>query len=154
MCSRLMELAGRAVGLVAGLLLLGTLGTGVGMFIKCITLLLSVWGMGTLVVVCTLGTCYHCKVSVGVAVCSNRSGCAFICTCIASTIRCRSFVASGQRMSVFACHVSDGFDAISQCVHHFVGMCDGWIGDVFVLELHSVGQALLLVCFTWKLCVQ
>ena len=50
-------------------------------------------------------------------------------------------------MSVFACHASYGFDTISQFVHHFVGMCDGGIGDVFVLELHSVRQAFALGVF-------
>jgi hypothetical protein len=44
-------------------------------------------------------------------------------------------------MSVFTCHALDGFDTISQCVHHIVGMCDGGIGDAFVLELYGVGQA-------------
>jgi hypothetical protein len=44
-------------------------------------------------------------------------------------------------VSVFACHASDSFDAISQYVHHFVRMCDGGIGDAFVLELHGDGQA-------------
>jgi hypothetical protein len=44
-------------------------------------------------------------------------------------------------MSVFTCHALDDFDTISQCVHHFVGMCDGGIGDAFVLELYGVGQA-------------
>ncbi len=50
-------------------------------------------------------------------------------------------------MSVFACHALDSFDTISQCVHHFVGMCDGRIGDAFVLELHGVGQAFALGVF-------
>ena len=48
----------------------------------------------------------------------------------------------GRRISVFACHALDGFDATSQCAHHFVGMCDGGIGDAFVLELHSAGMTL------------
>ena len=26
-------------------------------------------------------------------------------------------------------------------MHHFVGMCDGGIGDVLVLEFYGVGQA-------------
>jgi hypothetical protein len=47
-------------------------------------------------------------------------------------------VLCGRRSSVFACHAVDGFDAISRCAHHFVRVCDGGIGDVFVLELHSV----------------
>jgi hypothetical protein len=31
------------------------------------------------------------------------------------------------------------FDAIGQCVHHFVGVGDGGVGDALVLELNSVG---------------
>ena len=45
----------------------------------------------------------------------------------------------GRRSSVFACHALDGFDAINQSMHHFVCVCDGEIGDEFVLELHNVG---------------
>jgi hypothetical protein len=50
-------------------------------------------------------------------------------------------------MSVFAFHALDSFGAISQCVHHFVGVCDGGIGDAFVLELHGVEQAFALGVF-------
>jgi hypothetical protein len=32
-------------------------------------------------------------------------------------------------------------------MHHFVGVCDGGIGDAFVLELHGVGQAFALGAF-------
>ncbi len=56
-------------------------------------------------------------------------------------------VLRGRRVSVFACHALDSFDAISPCVHHFVGMCDGGIGDALVLELHGVGQAFALGVF-------
>ncbi len=92
MHSHLMESVGGAVGLLVGTLLMGTLENGVVMFIKHVILLLaSVWGMGILAVVYTLRT--HCTGGVSVAVCSNRSGCAFICACVASTIRWRSFVA-------------------------------------------------------------
>ena len=50
--SQLVELVGRAAGLLVGLLLLSTLKTGIIMFIERVTLLLtSLWGMGTLVVV-------------------------------------------------------------------------------------------------------
>jgi hypothetical protein len=87
-----MESVGGAVGLLVGALLMGTLRNGVVMFIKHVILLLaSVWDMGILEVVCTLRTC--CTGGVSVAVCSNWSGCAFICTCVASTIHWRSFVA-------------------------------------------------------------
>ncbi len=105
--SRLMESVGGAVGLLVGggafgllvgALLMGTLGNGVVMFIKRVILLLaSVWGMGILAVVCTLGTC--CTGGVSVAVCSNQSGCAFICICVASTICWRSFMA-GECLSL------------------------------------------------------
>ncbi len=64
--SRLMESVGgvvgllvgsRAVGLLVHALLMGTLGNGIVMFIECVILLVaSVWGMGILAVVCTLGT--------------------------------------------------------------------------------------------------
>jgi hypothetical protein len=50
-------------------------------------------------------------------------------------------------VSVFACHALDSFDAISQCLHHFLSVCDGGIGDAFVLELHSVGEAFALGVF-------
>ena len=56
-------------------------------------------------------------------------------------------VQRGQRCSVFACHVVDGLDAISQSVHHVVHVCDGGISDAFVLELHSVGWAFALCVF-------
>ena len=47
-------------------------------------------------------------------------------------------VQRGQRSSVFDCHAVDGFDAIGQSAHHFVRVCDGGVGDAFVLEIHSV----------------
>jgi hypothetical protein len=79
--SHLMESVGGAVGLLVGALLMGTLGNGVVMFIERVILLLaSVWGMGILAVVCTLGT--PCSGGVSVAVCLNRSGCAFICASV------------------------------------------------------------------------
>ncbi len=43
------------------------------------------------------------------------------------------------RGSGFARHSLDGFDAICQCVHHFVSIGDGGIVDSFVLELDRVG---------------
>jgi hypothetical protein len=81
----LMESVGGAVGLLVGALLMDTLGNGIVMFIKRVILLLaSVWGMGILAVICTLGT--HCTGGISFAVCSNWLGCAFICACVASTI--------------------------------------------------------------------
>jgi hypothetical protein len=29
--------------------------------------------------------------------------------------------------------------AVGQCLHDFVGWCDGWVGDIFVLKLDCVG---------------
>ncbi len=43
------------------------------------------------------------------------------------------------QISGAACHALQRFDAIDQCVHHFVGVGDGGIGDAHVLELNSVG---------------
>ena len=70
--------------------------------------------------------------------------CLYLCLCCVNYLL---EVLCGQRVSVFACHALDSFDAISQCMHHFVGMCDGGIGDAFVLELHGVGQAFALGVF-------
>ncbi len=58
--SRLVELVGMLVGAP---LLLGTLGTGVCISMEYVILLLSsIWGVGTLGGVCTLGTCCMLKV--------------------------------------------------------------------------------------------
>ncbi len=48
-------------------------------------------------------------------------------------------VLCGLSISGFAHHSFDGFDAICQVVHHFVGVGDGGIGDSLVLELDHVG---------------
>ena len=42
------------------------------------------------------------------------------------------------------CQSFDGFDTLCECQHHFIGMCDGGVGDAFVLELHRVGQSFAL----------
>ncbi len=42
-------------------------------------------------------------------------------------------------VSGFAHHSLDGFDAIYQCMHHFVGMFVGGMGDMFLLKLDRVG---------------
>jgi hypothetical protein len=47
-------------------------------------------------------------------------------------------VLHGLRVSGFARYSLGGFGAICQCVHHFVGVCDGGVGDLFVLELDHV----------------
>ena len=92
--TRLVGWVGRAGGLLVVLAGLGTLRTGGDMPIVRVTLLfISVWGMGTPVVVFTLGTCCPRGVSVGVAACLNHLGCAFMCACVLSTMRWRSFVA-------------------------------------------------------------
>jgi hypothetical protein len=55
--------------------------------------------------------------------------------CVNNTLQ----VLHGLRGSGFARHSLDGNDAICQCVHHFVGVCDLGIGDLFVLEKDHVG---------------
>ncbi len=121
---------------MVGALLMGTLGNGIAMFIERVILLLaSVRGMGILAVICTLGCC---RVFKSVRLCLYLRLC-----CINYLLE----VLRGRRVSVFACHALDSFDAISQCVHHFAGVCDGGIGDAFVLELHGVGQAFALGVF-------
>ena len=63
--------------LIGTLLLLDTLGIGVYVSMERMILLLSsLWGEGTLVGVCTLGTRCMLQVAGGVAVSSKRSGCA------------------------------------------------------------------------------
>ena len=42
-------------------------------------------------------------------------------------------------MSGVARHALYRLDTIGQCVHHFVSVGDGGIGDALVLELNSVG---------------
>ena len=82
--TRLVGWVGRADVLGGVTLELGTLGTGGDMLIARVILrFISVWGRGACAVVCTLGT--HCSLglSLGVAACSNRSGCAFMCACVA-----------------------------------------------------------------------
>ncbi len=72
--SRLVELVGMLVGAP---LLLGTVGTGVCISMEHVILLLSsIWGVGTLGGVCTVGT--HCMLGVaeGIAVSLKQSGCA------------------------------------------------------------------------------
>ncbi len=71
-CSRLVASVGMAVGLHVGALMLGTLGTGAVIVIERIIRLVSfMWGMGSLVGVCTLGACCIFIESVGVAVISS-----------------------------------------------------------------------------------
>ena len=76
-----------------------------------IRLLSSMWYMCIFAIICTLRPCWGCTlspqnslhgrggVSIYVAVCSNLSGCALICTCAVSAICCRSFVA-GECLSL------------------------------------------------------
>jgi hypothetical protein len=47
-------------------------------------------------------------------------------------------VLCGLRISGFIHNALSSFDTMGQCMHHFVGMGDGWIGDVLVLELNCV----------------
>ncbi len=55
--------------------------------------------------------------------------------CINNTLQ----VLCGLKVPVFARHSLDDFDAFGQCLHHFVGVRDGGIGDAFVLKLDCVG---------------
>ncbi len=77
------------VGLLIGALLrLDTLGIGVCVSMERVIFLLpSVWGVGTLVGVCTLGTCCMLGVPGGPAVSSKQSGCVCMWACVASMIR-------------------------------------------------------------------
>ena len=161
MRSRLMVTVSGVVGLLVDALLMGTLGNGVVMFIEhVIRLLVSLWGMGIFAVVCTLGTCCICTlrtccvggVSVCVAMCSNLSGCALICACVVSTICCRSFVV-GECLSLpvmpwmALTQSANACITLSACVTEGLVMRLCW--NYTVLD-----RRLLLVCFTWQLCVQ
>jgi hypothetical protein len=73
--SRLVESVGLLVGLLVGVLLLGTLGTGVCVSMEHVIFLLTLtWGVGTLGGGCTLGT--HCMwgLAEGVALSLKCSG--------------------------------------------------------------------------------
>jgi hypothetical protein len=48
-------------------------------------------------------------------------------------------VLSGLKIYGAACLAILCFDTIGQCVHHFVGVGDGGIGDALVFELNGVG---------------
>ncbi len=146
--SRLMEPVGGAVGLLVGTLLMGTLGNGVVMFIERIILLLaSVWGMGILAVVYTLGTC--CTGGVSVAVCSNWSGYAFICACVASTICWRSFVA-GECLSLPVMPWIALMQSANACITLLACVMKGLVMRLCWNCMVS-DRRLLLVCFTWQL---
>jgi hypothetical protein len=99
--SRLAEL----VGMLVGITLLSTLGTDGRMSMEHVIFLLSsVWVVGTLGGICTLGTCgmlgvctfgTHCMLGVveGVATSSKQLGRACTWACVASMIRWRSCAA-------------------------------------------------------------
>jgi len=83
-CSRLVALVGLVLG---ALLLLGIFGIGVCVRVEHMILLLSsLWGVGTLMGVCTLRT--HCMVGEagGVAVSLKRLGCVCMCARVKSMI--------------------------------------------------------------------
>jgi hypothetical protein len=83
-----------SVGILVGVTLLSTLGTdGRPSMEHVILLLSSVWIAGTLVGVCTLGTCSMLGVAKGVATSSKRSGRACTWACVAFMIRWRSCAA-------------------------------------------------------------
>ena len=119
---------------------LGTLRTGGDMLlVRVILRFISVWGKGTSAVVCTLGTCCPLKLSVGIATCLNCLGCALMCAFVASTMRWRSTVAKEVLSLSVMPWMALTQSTIGQSAYHFVRVCDGGIGDAFVLELHSVG---------------
>jgi hypothetical protein len=131
---------------------LGTLGTGGDKPVVCVFLrFILVWGRGTSAVVCTLGTCCPLALLVGVAVCLNCLGCAFMCAYVASTIRWRS---SGAR-EVLSLTVMPWMAltqsakariTLSVCVMEGLVMRLCWKFTVSDRHLH-------LVCLTWQLCV-
>ena len=83
-CTRLVTSVGP---LIDFLMLLGTLGIGVCVSKERVILLLSsLWDVGMLVGVCTLGTCCMLGVVGGVVVSLKRSGCACMWACVASMI--------------------------------------------------------------------
>ncbi len=151
--ARLVGWAGRV-----GILLMlsarpGTLGTGVDLLIARVILrFISVWGRGTSAVGCTLGTCCPLAFLVGVAACSNHASCAFMCACVASTIRWRSSVARGVLslpvMPWMALMQSaKARITLSVCVMEGLVMhlcCNCTVSD----------RQSLLVYLTWQLCVQ
>jgi hypothetical protein len=157
--SRLMESVGGAFGLLVGggavcllvgALLMGTLGNGVVMFIeRFILLLASVWGMGILAVICTLRTC--CTEGVSVAVCSNRLGCAFICACVVSTIHWRSFMA-GECLSLPVMPRIALTQSANVCITLLACVMEGLVMRL-CWNCTVLDRRLLLVCFTWQLCV-
>ena len=128
---------GRAGGLVVVSVGLGTLGTGGDMLAVRVILQLSRYEVGAhlqLFAPLELVVLLHCLwVLLHVRIIRVVLLCALVLRqlCVLGPAR--------RRSSVFACHAVDGFDAISQSAHHFVRVCDGGIGDAFVLELHSVG---------------
>ncbi len=150
MRSRLIESVGGVVGLLVGALLMGTLRNGIVMFIERIILLLaSVWGMGILAVVCTRGT--RCTGGVSVSVCSNCSGCAFICTCVASTIHWRSFMA-GECLSLPVMPWIALLQSANACITLLVCVMEGLVMRL-CWNCTMLDRRLLLVCFRWQLCV-
>lgn len=161
MRSRLMVTVSGVVGLLVDALLMGTLGNGVVMFIEhVIRLLVSLWGMGIFAVVCTLGTCCICTlrtccvggVSVCVAMCSNLSGCALICACVVSTICCRSFVV-GECLSLPVMPWMALTQSANVCITLSACLTEGLVMRL-CWNCTVLDRRLLLVCFTWQLCVQ
>ncbi len=82
-----------ALGLTLGISV-GTLRIGACGCMDCmIRLLSSVWGIGMLAGAFTLGTCCMLGKWSGVMVASNWWGFVCTCTCVASTIHCKSCAA-------------------------------------------------------------
>jgi hypothetical protein len=127
---------GTLIGLTLGMSL-DTLGIGACICMeRMICLLSSVWGMGVLAGVCTLGTIGFCKIVWGIGFFKSVKICLYVSLCcIDGTL----LVLCGLRVPAYAHHYLDGFDAFGQCLHHFVSMRDGGIGDAFVLKFDCVG---------------
>jgi hypothetical protein len=159
--SRLDNLTAKLVGMLLGLmvvatrgklvgltieLLVGTLGIGAcGCMERVICLLTLVWGIGN---ACC---CLHPQNLLRVASIIQGSGFfKFVGICLYVSLYCINDTLSvlhSLRVLGIAHHSLDGFDTFSQCLHHLVSVCDGGIGDVFVLKRWTVSDScLLLVC--------
>ena len=114
-------------------------------------MVILVRGGGMSVVVCTLGT--HCPLAllVGVAMCSIHLSCAFMCACVASTMRWRFSVAGeGLSLSVMLwmalTQLAKARITLSACVMEGLVIRLCWNCTVS-------DRCLLLVCLMWQLCV-
>jgi len=47
----------------------------------------------------------------------------------------------------FISYTTHGLHTVGYCLHDFVGVCDGRVGYVLVIELYCVGETLASCCF-------